>query len=55
MAAYNAGIRNVKLWLKDENYSPDGVTLIKIPFGETERYIKKVFSAREIYASKLGN
>lgn len=55
VAAYNAGIRNVKLWLKDENYSPDGVTLIKIPFGETERYIKKVFSAREIYASKLGN
>jgi soluble lytic murein transglycosylase len=53
LAAYNAGIGNVKLWLKDQNYSADGKTLIKIPFRETSNFVKRVKTAREVYAVKL--
>lgn len=42
LAAYNAGMGNVSSWLSDKRYSGDGKTLIKIPFGETERYVKRV-------------
>ncbi|MBO7149002.1 MAG: lytic transglycosylase domain-containing protein [Clostridia bacterium] len=40
-AAYNAGMNRVSSWLEDERYSQNG-RLIKIPFAETENYIKKV-------------
>lgn len=40
--AYNAGEGNVKQWLNDERYSPDGVTIDYIPFKETRDYLKKV-------------
>lgn len=42
LAAYNAGMGNVSSWLSDKRFSEDGETLIKIPFGETERYVKRV-------------
>ena len=41
-AAYNAGEGNVAKWLKDEQYSDENGNLINIPFGETDRYVKKV-------------
>lgn len=42
LAAYNGGSGNVNKWLKDKEYSKDGKKLDKIPFKETENYVKKV-------------
>lgn len=49
LAAYNAGMGNVKEWLSDSRYSADGVTLDAIPFEETDRYVAKVRHAQNIY------
>ena len=48
VAAYNAGFV-VDDWLKDSQYSIDGVTLVKIPYPETEAYVDKVFDAKVKY------
>lgn len=42
LASYNAGETIVRSWLKNDQYSTDGKTLKKIPYSETETYIKKV-------------
>ncbi len=42
LAAYNAGLGNVDIWLMDKTYSSDGKTLQKIPFPETEKYVSRV-------------
>lgn len=49
LAAYNAGSGNVQKWRMDKNYSMDGEKLHKIPFKETEEYLKKVKSNYKIY------
>ncbi len=49
LAAYNAGRGNVQKWLKDPQYSKDGVSLTNIPFPETDRYITKVKLYYKIY------
>ena len=49
LAAYNAGGGNVTKWLADMKYSKDGKTLSKIPFPETENYVKKVTSNEKVY------
>lgn len=49
LAAYNGGSGNVRKWLKNEEYSSDGINLEKIPFKETENYLKKVENNYEIY------
>ena len=36
-------------WLKDTNYSSDGKNLDSIPYPETENYVDKVESAKEMY------
>ena len=51
LAAYNAGIGNVRRWLQDSRYSIDGKTLHTIPFEETREYVVRVFKARERYQS----
>lgn len=48
LAAYNAGPSNVRKWLKDSEYSSDGV-LTNIPFEETRQYVEKVIKARDTY------
>lgn len=48
-AAYNAGPTKVREWLKDEKYSENGKTLDDIPYKETEKYVKKLNKANEIY------
>ena len=50
-AAYNAGSGNVDSWLKDTQYSSDGVHLTAIPFSETKEYVKRVTAARAMYDS----
>ena len=42
IAAYNAGHGRVALWIKNSEYSDDGITLKKIPFEETKNYVNKV-------------
>lgn len=49
LAAYNAGMGNVREWLSDTRYSTDGVALYAIPFSETEQYVQRVRQAQEIY------
>jgi len=49
LSAYNAGIGNVDSWLQNPLYSKDGKTLIKIPFSETEEYVKRVNENLSIY------
>lgn len=41
-AAYNGGEGNVSKWLADSTCSLDGKTLYRIPFSETNNYVKKV-------------
>lgn len=54
LAAYNGGSGNVTKWLNDSNYSDDGKTLKRIPFKETDLYLKKVLKSYDIY-KKLYN
>ena len=49
LAAYNAGPANVDKWLKNEEYSKNGKDLYKIPFDETNDYVKKVMGNIKIY------
>lgn len=51
-AAYNAGHGIVRKWLSDEQYSKDG-RLVNIPFKETSSFVKKVRTARAVYAEIL--
>ena len=50
LAAYNAGEGVVSTWLKNTQYSDDGVHLKSIPYPETKRYVKKVLNYQKIYA-----
>ena len=49
LAAYNGGSGNVQKWRLDKRYSTDGINLDKIPFKETEEYLKKVKFNYKIY------
>lgn len=49
LAAYNAGEGTVSDWLADRTCSEDGTTLQRIPYAETENYIKKVIKFKKIY------
>ena len=49
IAAYNAGPDNVRAWLKNSEYSPDGKTLETIPYSETEKHVDKVLDAEDKY------
>jgi len=48
-AAYNAGETVVDGWLNDPSYTEDGITLKKIPYGETDKYVTKIRRAMEVY------
>jgi len=49
IAAYNGGSGNVSEWLKDRNLSGSGNSLDRIPFKETEIYLKRVKNYYSIY------
>ena len=55
IAAYNAGPGNVQNWLKDKQISENGQDLSKIPYKETENYIKKFDNAYEQYKELYKN
>ena len=54
LAAYNGGMGNVDEWLKNPQYSTDGVELYSIPFPETRAYVKKVRGYWENYRKLYG-
>lgn len=49
IAAYNGGSGNVSNWLKNKEYSENGEQLNKIPFKETDDYVKKVMKTYNNY------
>lgn len=51
IAAYNAGETVVRSWLRDSEYSDGKGNLIKIPYPETEKYVKKMKNALEYYTN----
>ena len=53
LCAYNAGETLVREWLKNKQYSADGETLDKIPYMESENYVKKVKNYIKVYALKF--
>jgi len=48
-AAYNAGMTQLNTWLSNPEYTDEEGNLKSIPFKETEKYIKKVNDAIEVY------
>lgn len=51
ICAYNAGMGNVSKWLRDEELSSEG-KLVKIPFKETDNYLRKVKKNINHYKNK---
>lgn len=49
LCAYNAGVGRVDGWLKNPEYSNDGVTLKKVPIEETDNYRNKVEKNKNAY------
>lgn len=49
ITAYNSGIGRVKQWLTDRNLSANGVHLDKIPFVETDSYVKRIIKSYNAY------
>ena len=49
LAAYNAGQGRVREWLKNPDYSDDGVTLTNIPYEETANYVRRVLAVQKRY------
>lgn len=49
VAAYHAGRTATGKWLKDTDYSSDGVTLDKIPISDTAHYVSKVMDSYRMY------
>jgi soluble lytic murein transglycosylase len=46
--AYNGGSGRVREWLKDRELSKTGKELEKIPYEETDKYVKKVIQEYEL-------
>ncbi len=53
LASYNAGLNNVRAWLLDEQYSPNGTTISTTPYEETNAFIKRVQSSYKVYARRF--
>ena len=49
LAAYNSGPGTVERWLGNKEYSRTGYSLDKIPYKETDAYVKKVSNYYSVY------
>jgi soluble lytic murein transglycosylase len=49
LAAYNAGPAKIDEWLENKEYSDNSKVLSKIPYKETENYVKNVIKDKNIY------
>ncbi len=54
LAAYNAGLGNVRKWLEDERWTGRQEEVDRIPFPETREYVKKVLRLHETYRRAYG-
>ncbi len=54
ITAYNSGSGRVSEWLRDQSYSNSGDNLEKIPFKETDKYLKRVKNYHSVYKSLYG-
>ncbi len=55
IVAYNAGEGKVREWLKNSEYSENGVTLNKIPFEESKEYLEKIEKSLSNYKKLYKN
>lgn len=53
IVAYNAGEGNVVSWLNNPQYSKDKKTLYKIPYKESENYLKRINLAKKVYELRI--
>lgn len=51
--AYNAGEGSVNLWLKNKDYSNDGVTLHDVPYKVTNEYVEKILAGQKYYQNRI--
>ena len=49
LAAYNAGSGNVDSWISSNTIKKDGSDIEKIPFKETNNYVRKILKDYKIY------
>jgi len=49
VVAYNAGIGNVDRWIKQKIINEDGSNMEKVPFKETNMYLRKVLRTYNLY------
>ncbi len=47
--AYNAGMGNVDMWIKEGIIKEDGTDIENVPFKETNNYVRKILRDYEIY------
>lgn len=52
LAAYNAGSGNVDKWIANGTIKADGSDIEKIPFKETNNYVRKILRDYKIYSEK---
>ena len=53
LAAYNAGRGNVDKWIEDGIIKADGTDIEKIPYRETNNYVRKVLRNYKIYQQEV--
>ena len=53
LVAYNAGEGSVNLWLKNNNYSDDGIKLNNLPYKTTNEYVEKIIFGQKYYKSRI--
>lgn len=49
ITAYNAGLGNVKQWIKDGVIKSDGSDIENIPYKETSNYVRKILKNYQMY------
>ena len=49
LTAYNAGSGNVDNWINDGTLKSDGSDIEKVPFTETNNYVRKILRDYKIY------
>lgn len=55
LCAYNAGEHTVRLWLERKDNSPDGKTLLNIPYPQTKVYVNKILNGMKFYKFRIKN
>lgn len=49
LAAYHAGRGKVNEWIEDDIVSAGEDSVLKIPYADTQNYVKRVMSAKKVY------